>query len=113
MRNQVADVLLASDFSLDKYLPIIIGVAVVLLLALFIIPSYVKAPPNKAYIISGLRRTPKVLIGKAGIKLPFFERKDELLNERNALLMKLENELNSAKKEFEKLRAEYGLTKAV
>ena len=41
--------------------------------------GYVKAPPDKAFIISGLRKKPRVLIGKAGIKLPFFERKDTLL----------------------------------
>ena len=45
----------------------------------FLFTSYVKSPPDKAYIISGLRKTPKILIGKAGLKLPFFERKDELL----------------------------------
>lgn len=40
--------------------------------------GYVKAPPDKAFIISGIRKTPKVLVGKAGIKIPFLERKDEL-----------------------------------
>lgn len=40
--------------------------------------GYVKAPPDKAFIISGLRKDPKVLVGKAGIKIPFLERKDEL-----------------------------------
>ena len=40
--------------------------------------GYVKASPDKAYIISGLRKDPKVLIGKAGLKIPFFEKKDEL-----------------------------------
>lgn len=40
--------------------------------------GYVKAPPDKAFIISGLRKAPKVLVGKAGLKVPFFERKDEL-----------------------------------
>ena len=40
--------------------------------------SYVKAPPDTAYIISGLRKQPKILLGKAGFKVPFFERKDEL-----------------------------------
>ena len=57
---------------------IIIG-GVVLFFIIIIFTSYVKAPPNKAFIISGLRRKPKVLIGKAGLKLPFLERKDELL----------------------------------
>lgn len=40
--------------------------------------GYVKASPDTAYIISGLRKEPKVLIGKAGIKIPFLEKKDEL-----------------------------------
>lgn len=40
--------------------------------------GYVKASPDKAFIISGLRKEPKVLIGKAGIKIPFLEKKDEL-----------------------------------
>lgn len=43
-----------------------------------VLSGYVKAPTNKAYIITGLRKQPKVLIGKAGIKIPFLERKDEL-----------------------------------
>ena len=57
---------------------IILGVVVVLALVI-IMTSYVKAPPDKAYIISGLRKKPKVLIGRAGLKLPFLERKDELI----------------------------------
>lgn len=40
--------------------------------------GYVKASPDTALIISGLRKKPKVLIGKAGIKVPFFERMDKL-----------------------------------
>lgn len=51
---------------------------VILLILLFILSGYVKASPDKAYIISGLRKTPKILIGKAGIKIPFLEKKDEL-----------------------------------
>jgi flotillin len=45
---------------------------------LIITSGYVKASPDKAYIISGFRRNPKVLIGKAGIRIPFLEKKDEL-----------------------------------
>ena len=45
---------------------------------IFICLGYVKAPPDTAIIISGIRRKPRVLIGKAGVKLPFFERKDVL-----------------------------------
>ena len=33
--------------------------------------GYVKAPPDTAYIISGFRK-PRILIGKAGIRIPFF-----------------------------------------
>ena len=63
----------------------ILCVALVALLILFaliimvIISGYVKAPPDTAYIISGFKKEPKVLIGRAGIKLPFLERKDMLL----------------------------------
>ena len=59
--------------------PIIaIVVAVVALLVLYVAAAYVKAPPNKAYIISGVRSKKKVLIGKAGFRWPFFQRLDKL-----------------------------------
>ena len=38
--------------------------------------GYVKAPPDIAYIISGMRR--RTVIGKAAIKIPFLERLDKL-----------------------------------
>ena len=64
------------DFNLIiTALPIVLAVIVVLVI---ITQGYVKAPPDHAFIISGLRKTPKVLIGKAGVKIPFFEKKDEL-----------------------------------
>ena len=47
-----------------KAIPIAIPVILVILIFLM---GYVKAPPDVAYIISGLRKHPKVLIGKAGI----------------------------------------------
>lgn len=53
-------------------------VVVVLLLIIIFLSGYVKASPDTALIISGLRKSPKVLIGKAGVKIPFLERKDEL-----------------------------------
>lgn len=56
---------------------IAIGVVVVLLLA-FAACAYTKAPPDMAYIISGMHKQPRILIGKAGFKLPFFERLDKL-----------------------------------
>lgn len=59
-------------------IPTLIVLAVIVLLGV-IASGYVKAPPNVAYIISGYRKEPKILIGRAGIKLPFLERKDALL----------------------------------
>ncbi len=50
----------------------------ILLLVLFIFVSYVKAPPSFAYIISGLSRQPRVLIGKGGFRIPFLERLDKV-----------------------------------
>ena len=44
-----------------------------------LVSGYVKAPPDKAYIISGVKKNPKILIGRSGIKLPFLERKDTLV----------------------------------
>lgn len=58
--------------------PILIAVAAVLLI-IIIAMGYVKARPDQAIIISGLRKKPKVLIGRAGIKIPFLERKDTLI----------------------------------
>ncbi|MBP3610382.1 MAG: flotillin family protein [Lachnospiraceae bacterium] len=56
---------------------LIIAPIVAAIVLLFIL-GYVKASPDTAYIISGLRKKPKILIGKAGIKIPFLEKKDEL-----------------------------------
>ena len=53
---------------------IVIAAVAVIIVAL----GYVKAPPDKAYIISGLRKKSRVLIGRAGIRFPFFERIDKL-----------------------------------
>ena len=56
---------------------IIIGV-VVFLLILFLAFAYLKAPPDTAYIIAGLGKRKRILIGRAGIRVPFFERVDKL-----------------------------------
>lgn len=53
----------------------IVAACVVLLLFLL---GYVKAPPDTAYIISGLRKKKRILIGRAGWRIPFFERIDKL-----------------------------------
>ncbi|MFA9462959.1 MAG: flotillin family protein [Velocimicrobium sp.] len=58
----------------------VIGVVAFVIILLGIIASgYVKAPPDQAFIISGIKKKPRVLIGKAGIKIPFLERKDILM----------------------------------
>lgn len=61
---------------LVSYWPIIVVVlAIIVIMAI----GYVKAPPNVAFIISGFKKEPRVLIGRAGIKIPFLERKDILI----------------------------------
>ena len=60
--------------ALLRYLPLIIIGALVLLL---FFTGYLKAPPDTAYIISGLGRK-RILIGRAGWRIPFFERVDKL-----------------------------------
>ncbi len=55
------------------------GIAgIVLLVILFFVAGYVKASPDIAVIISGLKKTPRVLIGRAGFKIPFLEKVDHL-----------------------------------
>ena len=51
---------------------------VVVLAAVIILIGYVKAAPDEAVIISGLKKRKRFLIGQAGIRVPFFERKDHL-----------------------------------
>jgi len=53
-------------------LPVLIVAIIVILLAM----GYVKAPPNTAYLISGLRK--RTVIGKAAIRVPFLERIDKV-----------------------------------
>lgn len=53
---------------------VLIAVLVIILFA----AGYVKAPPDMAYIISGAHKKPRILVGKAGFKIPFFERLDKL-----------------------------------
>ena len=58
-------------------LKFIIPAVVVLLTLGLLAAGYVKAPPDTAYIISGFRK-PRILIGKAGIRIPYLERLDKL-----------------------------------
>lgn len=59
--------------------PIVIGVgaAIVLLIILFFM-SYVKARPDEVILVSGIRKQPKVIRGRAGLRIPFLERADKL-----------------------------------
>jgi flotillin len=54
-----------------------IAVAIIAVIILFCL-GYVKAPPDQAYVISGMMKKPRILIGRAGFKVPFFERLDKL-----------------------------------
>ena len=55
-----------------------ISVGAILLLVVILLCMYVKAPPSIAYILSGLRKTPRILIGTGGFKVPVIERLDKL-----------------------------------
>lgn len=58
---------------------LIIGIAAVVILGIiFLCAGYIKAPPDQAYVISGIRKKPRILVGQAGFKIPFFERLDKL-----------------------------------
>lgn len=56
---------------------VIVIAALAVIIAVLIGVSYVKAPPDMAYIVSGFRRK-RVIIGKAGLRIPFLERLDRL-----------------------------------
>lgn len=58
-------------------LAIIIGVVVILFIV-FILASYIKAPTDRALIVSGLRKNPKFVIGKSALRIPFLQRVDKL-----------------------------------
>jgi len=72
-------------------------IAIPILIIIIIIASgYVKAPPDKAFIISGLRKEAKIVSGRAAIKIPFLERKDELSLRSISIDVKTENEIPTA-----------------
>ena len=58
--------------------PVLSAILTVLAFVVFFIAAgYLKAPPDTAYIISGLGKK-RILIGKAGWRMPFFTRLDKL-----------------------------------
>lgn len=68
---------LLGSFGVVTFVPTI-AIVIIAVFVIIFLTGYVKASPDTAIIISGLRKKPKVLIGKAGVKIPFLERKDEL-----------------------------------
>ena len=56
----------------------IIAIVVIAIIVIFLSVGYVKAPPDMAFIISGIKKKSKIVIGKAAIRIPFFERLDKL-----------------------------------
>ncbi|MGN1399348.1 MAG: flotillin family protein [Erysipelotrichaceae bacterium] len=60
-----------------KYIIFGIIVIVIIICLILVLTSYVKAPPDTAYMISGFRK-PRILIGKAGLCIPYLERLDKL-----------------------------------
>ena len=57
------------------FVPVVLGVIIV---CAILAAGYLKAPPDVAYVISGIRKKPRILVGQAGIRIPFFERVDKL-----------------------------------
>ena len=55
-----------------------VAAAVIVLLLVILFTCYVKAPPSTAYVISGIKREPRILIGAGGVKIPIFERLDKV-----------------------------------
>ena len=63
---------------INSFIPFVpAAIAIVVVLSVIAL-GYVKAPPDMAFIISGFKNRPRILIGRAGIRIPFFERLDRL-----------------------------------
>ena len=56
----------------------LIGLGIVALVVVLIVNSWVKAPPDVAYILSGWRKQPRTLLGQGGLRFPVLERVDQL-----------------------------------
>ena len=56
----------------------IIIASLIILIALFVAFSYVKCPPDMVFLISGIKKEPRVITGKAAFRIPFFERIDKV-----------------------------------
>ena len=73
---------------------ILIGAAIVVAIVIILVTGYKKAPPDTAFIISGLNK--RTIIGKASIKIPFFERLDKLSLKLIAIDVKTSNAVPTA-----------------
>ena len=62
----------------NQIVPIAVPVVIAILAIAILASGYLKAPPDVAYVISGIRKKPRILVGRAGIRIPFFERVDKL-----------------------------------
>ncbi|MCQ2207610.1 MAG: flotillin family protein [Paludibacteraceae bacterium] len=64
---------------MDEIIVLIVpAIIAVVLLIVLIKMLYVQAPPSIAYVLSGFRKSPRVLIGTGGFKVPFLERLDKV-----------------------------------
>ena len=63
---------------MENLIPYLVPAVIVVIVVLLLLLGYVKAPPDMAYIISGVKKKSKVVIGQASIRIPFFERLDKL-----------------------------------
>ena len=60
---------------------IVVGISIAVVIGLIVllgVMSYLKAPPNMAYVVSGLKKEPRYIIGTNGFRIPFLERLDKL-----------------------------------
>ena len=60
---------------MEKLIPIIAVAVGIIAVVAVLVSGYVKASPDVAVIISGLTKTPRVLIGRAGVKVPWTSRR--------------------------------------
>ena len=56
---------------------LLVGILAFIVMAIAL-TCWVKAPPDVAFILSGWRATPRMLVGQGGVKVPLLERVDKL-----------------------------------
>lgn len=71
-------------------------IALIIFIVVICVMGYVKAAPSEAIIISGLKSTQRTLVGRAGIRIPFLERKDKLTLALIQIDVKTENPVPTA-----------------